>query len=115
MKIRELIPHWEKNDAAPRTDHAYSLRLPVYDAAKLAALEEMYPGKTQEQILSDLLAAALDELEASFAYIEGSEVIAYDDRDDPVYADAGLSPRFQSLTRRHAQRLLGEDTATSEK
>lgn len=105
MKIKELIDHWDRNDASPRTRHEFSVRLPLATAAKLAALEEMYPGRTQEQLLSELLNAALSELSASFAYKAGSKVIAYDDQGDPIFEDEGLTPRFHRLSKVHLQRL----------
>ena len=37
-----------------------SVRLPVHVAAKLKALQDIYPGKTLTRLVGDLLAAALD-------------------------------------------------------
>ena len=114
MKIRDLIHQWETSDAVPRTAHTYHLQLPVYAAAKVAALVEMYPGRSEAQILTDLLSSALDELSAAFAYVEGEEILDHDDKGDPIYADDGLTPRFHHLSTQHAQRLLklqaGQDT-----
>ena len=107
MKIKELIDHWDRNAASPMTEQEYSVRLPLYTAAKLAALEEMYPGRTQEQILTELLNAALGELSASFAYKAGSKIIAYDDQGDPIFEDEGLTPKFHKLSGEHAKRLIG--------
>lgn len=109
MKIRELIKHWEEAASEPKTAHEYSIKLPIYDAAKVAALVEMYPGRTEEQILTDLLSAALSELSASFAYVAGAEVISHDDQGDPIYEDEGLTPRFHQLSRVHARRMLGNE------
>lgn len=106
MKIKELIDHWDRNDASPRAEQEYRVQLPLYTAAKLAALEEMYPGRTQEQLLTELLNAALSELSASFAYKAGSKVIAYDDQGDPIFEDEGLTPRFHRLAKSHAERML---------
>lgn len=108
MKIRELIKHWEDEASTPKTDREYSIPLSIYDAAKVATLVEMYPGRTEEQILGDLLSSALDELSASFAYVAGAEIIAHDDQGDPIYADQGLTPRFHRLSRQHAQRMLDQ-------
>lgn len=107
MKIKDLIDHWERDAASPRTAQEYSVRLPVYTAAKLAALQEMYPGRTQEQILTDLLDAALTELSSSFAYKAGSRVVSYDDQGDPIFEDEGLTPRFHQLSKMHAEKLAG--------
>lgn len=109
MKIRELVSQWQASASEPRTDTSYEVRLPVYDAAKIEALAEMFPGLTRERIITDLLACALDELASSFSYQPGEEVSGYDDLGDPMYADAGLTPRFQALTKRYAEQLKPGD------
>lgn len=110
MKIKNLIDHWERDAATPRTAREYRVRLPLYTAAKLAALEEMYPGRTEEQILTDLLDAALTELSASFAYKAGTRILSYDDQGDPIFEDEGLTPRFHKLSRKHAQQLAVQES-----
>lgn len=105
MKVNELVAQWQANAGETRTDETYEIRLPLYDAAKVAALCDMFPGLTRERILTDLLAAALDELASSFSYEPGEEVAAYDEMGDPMYADAGLTPRFQALAREYAAKL----------
>lgn len=108
MKIRDLLKEWEDTAASPRTAHEYRLHLPIYEAAKVSALAEMYPGRTEEQIITDLLTAALDELQASFPYIKGDDVVAWDEEGDPIYEDAGLTPRFHRRTETHLKRLKQE-------
>lgn len=105
MRIRDLLKEWEDTAASPRTAHEYKLRLPIYEAAKVAALAEMYPGRTEEQIITDLLTAALNELQASFPYIKGDDVVAWDEEGDPIYEDAGVTPRFHRKTEENLQRL----------
>lgn len=113
MKVQELIKHWKEDAGEPRAAREYRMRLPLYDAAKVAALAEMFPGLSEEQIVTDLLSAALDDLGASFSYVQGDTVAAYDEEGDPIYADAGLTPRFHELSRRHAERLKKEKEAQS--
>ncbi|GAB3683200.1 hypothetical protein GCM10028792_32140 [Salinisphaera aquimarina] len=105
MKVNELVAQWKANAGEQRTDESYEVRLPIYDAAKVAALCDMFPGLTRERIITDLLAAALDELASSFTYEPGDEVAAYDEMGDPMYADAGLTPRFQALAKQYAEDL----------
>ena len=107
-RIAELIDMWGEEASEPRTEHAYQVQLPVHDAAKIAALAEMYPGRTQEQIITDLLGAALDDLEAGFGYRAGNRVVEEDENGDPIYEDVGLTPRFKSLARKHLERFQGE-------
>jgi len=101
MKVRDLLSIWERSASEPRSQEHYSIRLPAHDAAKLAALAEMYPGRSEADLITDLLSAALDEVETAFPYVPGTEVVAEDELGDPLYGDAGLTPRFQALTRKH--------------
>ncbi|MBK5004060.1 pilin assembly protein [Pseudomonas sp. S32] len=101
MKIRELAQHWEQNAAGAlsRTEHV--LHLDLESEARLAALIDMYPKRTAEELLGELVAAALEELEASFPYVQGHQVIATDEEGDPLYEDVGPTPRFLALSRHH--------------
>ena len=105
MKIRELLEAWQDEASDPLSAEKYCARLPIYDAARLEALAEMFPGRTTEQLLGDLLSAALDELEGGFPYRRGDRVVEHDEQGDPIFEDIGLGPRFHELTREHAARL----------
>jgi hypothetical protein len=108
MKVKDLIHEWEREGSERQTAQKYSIHLPNYDAARIHALEEMYPGRSVTQIITDLLSAALDELEEAFPYIQGEKVTAEDEYGDPVYGDAGLTPRFIALTNKHMAELKGK-------
>jgi hypothetical protein len=105
MSFKELLDSWRVSAAAPRTARSYAVRLPVDDAARLAALAEMFPGRTPEQLISELLGQALKELAAAMPYVAGKRVISTDEQGDPVYEDAGPTPRFMELAREHRRRL----------
>ncbi|WP_425916156.1 pilin assembly protein [Pseudomonas sp. GWSMS-1] len=105
MKIRELVQHWQENAQGRLSATPYQIHLDLEAAARLAALQEMYPKHHVEELLGELLGAALDELEASLPYVKGSKVVATDELGDPLYEDIGLTPRFLALSRRHLQRL----------
>ena len=105
MKIRELLARWAAADSPRHTVETYEMRLDAEDAAKVHALAEMHSGVSVEDILQDLLSAALDELEAGMPYRAGPRVIAEDDHGDPVFEDAGPTPRFLELARKHKARL----------
>ena len=66
----------------------------------LHALAELFPGRSIEEIVTDLLHAALDEIAAAMPYEPGPKIISRDDHGDPVYEDIGLTPRFVELTRK---------------
>jgi len=105
MKYQQLLKHWEKKAEEHQELRDYTLRLPRYELAKIQALNEMYPGKEESELLGDLLITALHELEAAFPYIQGDKVVAEDENGDPIYEDIGPTPRFIDLTRKYANQL----------
>lgn len=108
VKFKQLLESWQQGATGERTAAAYSVRLPIDDAARLHALAEMYPGRTREQLITDLLSAALQEVAAAMPYVPGKKVISTDDQGDPVYEDAGPTPRFMELARRNRKKLEAE-------
>ena len=105
VSFKELLQSWRASAAAPRTVTAYSVRLPLDEAAQLAALAEMFPGRAPEQLITELLGAALKEVAAAMPYVAGERVISTDDQGDPVYEDVGPTPRFMELARTHRRKL----------
>ncbi|MCM2331789.1 hypothetical protein SAMN05216229_112103 [Geopseudomonas sagittaria] len=109
MKIRDLVNEWELSAKGKLSKSIYSIPLDVESAARLAALSEMYPKRRPEELLSELVGVALQELEGSFPYVKGSKVVATDEQGDPLYEDVGLTPRFLALARKHLQELNSRD------
>ena len=105
MKIRELAQHWEENAKGRLTETGYTIHLDVEAAARLPAITDMYPKRQPEELLGELIGAALEELEKSFPYIKGSTVVATDEEGDPLYEDVGPTPRFLALSRRYLHDL----------
>lgn len=110
MSFKELLDNWQKTPRVTRTEREYAVRLPLDDAARLHALEELFDGPSLETIITDLLGTALDELEAAMPYEPGERVIREDEQGDPVYEDAGLTPRFIELARKHLRTLESGDS-----
>jgi hypothetical protein len=108
VSFKELLQSWRDSAAAPRTARTYAVRLPVADAARLAALAQMFPGRTPEQLITELLGAALNEVEGVMPYVPGERVIATDEQGDPLYEDVGPTPRFMELARAHRRRLAAK-------
>jgi len=105
MRIAELLDEWTRSEGDRPTEQSYSIRLPIRDAAKIEALAELYPGQSRETIITDLLRAALYQLEAAMPYVPGDTVVAHDEQGDPIHEDVGLTPRFQALTQKHLETL----------
>jgi hypothetical protein len=108
VKFKPLLDRWKKDAAPARTAKEYAIRLPLDDASRLHALVELFPGRSVEEIVTDLLHAALDEIAAAMPYEPGPKIISRDDQGDPVYEDAGLTPRFVDLTRKFKKSLEAE-------
>ena len=108
MKIRDLPKEWQEKSGEKRTVRKYEIQLPLHVAASISALSEMYPGRTQTEIITDLLSAALHELEEGFPYIQGERVIAEDEFGDQMYEDIGPTPQFGRLLQKHTRLLENE-------
>ena len=113
MSFKDLLDSWRHSAAAPRTASTYAVRLPVDDAAQLAALTDMFPGRSSEQLISELLSVALKELVAAMPYVAGKRVISTDDQGDPIYEDVGPTPRFMALARAHRRSLEAANKAAA--
>ena len=62
MKISELPQHWESGKRDEKRANEYQMRVTLDDAARLRALAELYPEQSEEDILSDLVNTALENL-----------------------------------------------------
>jgi ssRNA-specific RNase YbeY (16S rRNA maturation enzyme) len=115
VTFRTLLDTWQQKGQPLLAADEYRVQLAVDDAARIQALAEMFPGRSREEIITDLLSVALKELEAAMPYVRGNKVISRDEQGDPVYEDAGPTPRFNELVRRHRRRLGGTAKRPSEK
>lgn len=100
-KIDELIEHWDHDASGELAPERYRVCLPIEDAARIEALAELYPRRSREQIIADLLLAALDEVVARFPYVQGERMIARDEEGDPVFEDIGRTPQYLALVQKH--------------
>lgn len=110
MTIRELVGLWEDHARGLLTEESYEVKLTLEDAAKIEALSEMYPRRSKEQLISELVSAALADLECSFPYRQGDEVVSHDEEGDPIYRDVGPTSPFQELTRKHMEKHRAANT-----
>ncbi len=107
-QIKNLIERWEEDTQTYALTKEISAQLSLSDYARIRALTEIYPSRTETQIVTELLATALDLVEEALPYIPGKKVIAEDELGDPIYEDVGLTPRFEALTRKYSARLQEE-------
>lgn len=113
MKTAHLHDQWSSPDNSRLTSKQFSFRLPVHIAAKIAALCEIYPQKNRTQIVADLLAAALDDLENNLPEIKGSplsfeeqelerEIAAHTDTEYEEYFHlGGARAWFRNIANKH--------------
>ena len=99
MTFKALLDTWAASKPPRKTRKTYEIHLTVEDAAKIAALSDLFPGITADRVISDLLSASLNQLQAEMPYEPGDKVIREDEFGDPVFEDAGLTPRFQELVK----------------
>ena len=105
MSFKNLVDSWNARREPAKTRQGYAVKLPLNDASRLHALADLYPDVTTERLITDLVSAALDEVEAAMPYVPGERIIREDDHGDPVYEDAGMTPEFLERVRKHRQRL----------
>ncbi|MAL99720.1 pilin assembly protein [Hydrocarboniclastica marina] len=105
MKIRELVRYWDKHARGRLTQDTYTVALSEQNAGYLERLEQLYPLKSREELIRDLVSAALDELETSFPYVQGERVVAYDEEGYEIYEDAGITPKYLTLSQKYMQEL----------
>lgn len=105
MNYTDLFDAWASAEKPALTPEAYSIRLSVTDAARVRAFADLYPGVDADRVISDLLSLALGQAEAAIPYVPGKNVIREDEFGDPVYDDAGLTPKYLELVKKHASAL----------
>ena len=105
MKVQDLLALWESTAKGELTREQYSVRLTLQDAARIQALADLYPRRSIDEIITDLIAAALDDVESSLPYVRGETVVATDELGDPLYEDVGPTPKYLTLTQKHLDEL----------
>lgn len=100
MKLKQLMDQWNTAPQSDLTAEVYSIRLPIHEAARIRALAELFTNRTETQIITELLRVILDEVEASFPYVQGKKVIREDEFGDPIFNDDGLTSKFSDLKKK---------------
>ena len=105
MNVKDLMSSWESASQDSQDEEKYQLKLPLKDAARIEALAGLCPGLNKNQVLSQLIAVALDEVERQMPYRAGNKVVSFDELGDPLYEDVGPTPKYLELRHRFAQGL----------
>ena len=99
MKASDLVTVWSAADNSRLTAKQFSFRLPVHVAAKLAALEAMYPTKSRTQLVGDLLSAAIADVEKAFPSVPGRSLGCDSDTQEEIFEELGPFASYQDLAR----------------
>ena len=126
MKTIHLHDVWSGPDNSRLVSKQFSFRLPVHLAAKIAALGDMYPQKNRTQLVSDLLTAAMDNLEVNLPFEKGQSDTTENEyyaklhaeqegyEHEKAYMITGARSRFRRLTNKYYKEFekeLGNETA----
>ena len=105
MKIRQLANHWQSmgDDSSPKT--RLHIDIPIHDAARLAALADLFPALKAQEIIAALLHSALNDVEEAFPYVKGDTQVGEDEQGNPIYQDIGYTPRFLALVQQHLAKI----------
>lgn len=103
--LRKLTRKWQQTGVGELTDTPFQIRLDDASKAKLESICERFPRLSKDEIVRDLLAAALKEVEAGLPYKPGNKVIAWDDCGDEIYEDCGLTPKLLERTKHYQVEL----------
>jgi len=110
MSTQNLLERWSIRDNNRLTAKQTSIRLPTHVAARISALCEIYSNKTKSELIGDLLASSLDELEKGMNYDEGDEPIQKLPDGEliyPVYGP-GLKGQYLNIANKYLKELEGE-------
>ena len=98
MKPQDLVQIFEAPDLSILTPKQMSFRLPIIVAAKISALNRLYPNKTKTEIVGYLLASALDQLEEAMPSEKGELIEDSELAPGKIYLDVGTKGIFRSYT-----------------
>lgn len=113
MKASDLVTVWGAPDNSRLTAKQFSFRLPVHVAAKLAALEELYPSKSRTQLVGDLLSTAIAEVEKNLPTHAGEKFDVDPSTGKELFYAIGPGAQFRTLANKHHQdieRDLGNES-----
>ncbi len=90
--IKKMLQDWERRSTNAGELVKTEVELNRMDLIKLEALAETYE-LPAEELLADLIATALREVEQQIPYEPGPKVIRVEEG-DPVYEDIGRTPQY---------------------
>ena len=109
MDPKDLVKIWTAPDHSKLTPKQISLRLPIQVTAKISALCDMYPRKTKTEIIGDLLATALEQLEQGLDSTNHNLLGHHPETEEEIYESySGPLKNFRTLTDKYLKELEAE-------
>ena len=110
MRAKDLVLRWEGEASEALAAREYRIRLPIHAAARVAALLRLYPQYHSDQLLSDLVDLALQEVEDALPHAHDGTIVSEDDEGNPIYEESGTATRYREWVE-HFERELAADAA----
>ena len=98
-------PAWSAPDISRRTAKQYAFHLPVHVAAKIAALEDIYPTRSRTPLVGDLLAAAIADVEQKIADRSGRLLGRIPSTDEELFLATGPWVVYRELADKHYEEI----------
>ncbi|MEJ2438426.1 MAG: type 1 pili tip component [Gammaproteobacteria bacterium] len=102
-RVKQLLAEWSQSGQVRPLVKTLSIEVSATDYARARALAELYNHRSEQQIMSELFSAMLDEVEEALPYLPGKMVVAEDEFGDPVFEDIGLSRKFEQLVHKYGK------------
>jgi len=116
MKTTDLHSIWNAPDHSRLTTKQYTVRLPIFVAAQLAALSEMYPRKTMTDLIGDILAAGLDQLAEDLPTKNvGEKPLGFREDGEAEWEQIGPGVTFAQLTQKYLNQFETEESASGKR
>jgi predicted DNA-binding protein len=108
MEPKELPTIWSQPDLSRLTPKQISIRLPLEVSAKISALSDLYPRKAKTEIIGDLLASALDQMEKALPTDDVEPLGFHPETKEPIFPSSGVQLRYRNLTEKYLAELEKE-------
>ncbi|WP_246480885.1 hypothetical protein [Motiliproteus sediminis] len=87
-----MLQDWQRHVIEHHDKEEFPVPIACSDIVRVKALAEVYH-LPLEEVIANLLASALQEVETRMPYVAGTNVIRVEEG-EPVYEDVGLTPRY---------------------
>ena len=98
-------PVWFAPDNSRLTAKQYAFHLPAHVAAKIAALEDIYPRRSRTPLVGDLSAAAIADVEQKLPTNPGASCGRTPGADKELFLATGPGLTYRELAEKHYEEI----------